>query len=244
MKVVYLIQTHRNPEQIYRLVETLSRSSADCRILISHNDVEVPLDQAILERFSVLGLLHNRVERGDFSIVQGYLDALEWVFKQGIAFDWFSNISGEDYPTQRLGDIHSFLANTRFDGFLEYFDAFSNADDNPWGAKQGRDRYLYRYRRLIRKRPRWLPPIDKLSREVVNRVDSVIKHTQPFIRLGTTPGLWLGVRASCPPFNAQFKCYGGFFFMTLSRPCVEYLHENCETTAGATRLLSKNFYSC
>jgi len=32
--------------------------------------------------------------------MQGYLDALDWLFSHQIDFDWLINITGQDYPTQ------------------------------------------------------------------------------------------------------------------------------------------------
>ena len=44
MKVCYLIQTYKNPEQIYRLVRTIKESTPDSYILISHNFAAQDLD--------------------------------------------------------------------------------------------------------------------------------------------------------------------------------------------------------
>ena len=216
MKVAYLIQTHKNPEQIYRLIRTLIQGSPQCRIVVSHDNSQCQLDEALVGSLGNVSVLYNRAHRGDFSLVQGYLDALRWLIRGNVAFDWIVNLSGQDYPAQPLPRIEAFLAETKFEGFMHHFDAFSNSPSNAWGARQGRDRYLYHYRVLTRGLTRWEWRLSRLPAQAVNRI-------QRFIRLNTSADLLLGIRASAPPFNSHFVCYGGPYFMTLSRRCAEYI---------------------
>ena len=46
--VCYFIQSHRDPEQIYRLVRTLRRGSPRARIVVQHNSVGCDLDRSPL----------------------------------------------------------------------------------------------------------------------------------------------------------------------------------------------------
>lgn len=217
MKVAYLIQTHKNPEQINRLVGTLRRSSPESSIVISNNVHGCQLDEGFLQRLpNVWVLRHHVVRPGDFSLVQGYLDALHWLFSRNMEFDWIANLTGQCYPVQPLKSVESFLAETKFDGFMHHFDAFSNSPSNFWGARQGRDRYLYHYRVLTRGLTRWEWRLCRLPAQAVNRI-------QRFIRLNTSADLLLGIRASAPPFNSHFACYGGPNLMTLSRRCAKYI---------------------
>jgi len=101
MKVLYLIQTHRNPEQIHRLVQTMKKSSPDSCILISHNFTSSYLDVAHLQNLSKeVVVISGKGGRGNFSLMQGYLDAVDWLFSHNTKFDWLINITGQDYPTQ------------------------------------------------------------------------------------------------------------------------------------------------
>ena len=90
------------------------------------------------------------VRPGDLSLVQGYLDALHWLFSRNMEFDWIANLTGQCYPVRPLKSVESFLAETKFDGFVQYYGAFSELGDNFWGAREGRARYLYHYRALTR----------------------------------------------------------------------------------------------
>ena len=215
MKVLYLIQTHKNPKQISRLAQTLVRSSPESRIVISHNTRGCPLADDFLSHIENVRILRHTVTRGDGSLLEGYLKALDWMFTNNIEFDWLSNISGQDYPVKPASDIELFLETAKFDGFLMYFDPFVDAPGNLFNPVQCRDRYLYRYWRLTPDGWRWQHA----------RPEGWLNKLQPFIRFKTKDCLKVGFYQFSSPLNAEFKCYGGDYFMTLSRRCVEYIHQ-------------------
>jgi hypothetical protein len=177
MKVLYLIQTSKNPEQIYRLVRTIKKSSPGSFILISHDFIGCDLDTKPLEDLSEVEVLRlgGRGGRGDFSMIQGYQDAVDWVFNHQIEFDWLINLSGQDYPTQPLPKIEKFLSETIYDGFLQYFEAFSQ--QVPWGINESLDRYLYQYWRSDVNLSLW-------QRALLKPLRLLINNFQPFIRIG------------------------------------------------------------
>lgn len=218
MKVLYLIQTHKNPQQIYRLVQTIKKSSPGSYILVSHNFTSSNLDVTLLHSLPDVEVISCKRGRGDFSIMQGYLDAIDWLFSHNIEFDWLINITGQDYPTQTLSRIEKLLTESNYDGFLEYFEVLSNSKDNPWGSREGYDRYFYNYWRLSGHIPLWQRALLKLPRMVLNNV-------QPFIRLDSSYGLMVGIRSTSSPFNEKFLCYAGSYFHTLSKNCILYIHD-------------------
>jgi Core-2/I-Branching enzyme len=213
--ICYLIQSHKSPEQIYRLVRTIKKSCPDAFIILSHDFSISNLDVARLKDLSGVEVIPGLGGRGDFSIVQGYLNAVGWLFSNNINFDWLTNLSGQDYPTKPLLQIQRFLAETHYDGFLEYFKVFS--EESHWSLREGTTRYLYQYQKLksLSKLPEWLK---ELSAPV-----KIINYIQPYFRLNLAYGM-VGVRSSAP-FNENFICYGGSFFSTLSRKCIEYLYD-------------------
>jgi hypothetical protein len=214
MKVCYLIQTHKNPEQIYRLVKIIKKSSPGAYILVSHDFTSCNLDTAPLQHLQGVEVLSVEGGRGSFVLVQRYLDAVNWLLSRNIDFDWLINLSGQCYPTQPLSQIEKFLAETSYDGFTEYFEVFSK--QSHWSIREGYSRYFYRYYQLLRDLPEW-------QKELLNPL-KVINYIQPFFRLNFAYGMTLGVRTSTP-FDENFICYGGSFFSTLSRKCIQYLHE-------------------
>jgi len=217
MKILYLIQTHRNPEQIYRLIRTIKASSLKSHILLSHDFTSCDLDVPTLQRtgIDVISKTAHGV-RGDFSLVQAYLDAIAWAFEHNIQFDWLVNVSGQDYPTQPLSLFENFLANTNFDGFLQYSDLLSL--HSHFGIKESRDRYFYQYWHSGIQLAYWQRGLVKPLRMLVNNI-------QPFVKIDSSYQLSIGLRAFSNPFNQNFVCYGGSFFKILSYRCVRYLQD-------------------
>ncbi|HEY9614267.1 beta-1,6-N-acetylglucosaminyltransferase [Allocoleopsis sp.] len=213
MKVCYLLQSHKNPEQIYRLVRIIKKSSPDSEVLVSHDFTNCNLDDSVLQNLSGVHVIPGKGGRGDFSIVQGYLDAVDWLLSRQIKFDWLINISGQDYPIQPLSQIEKFLSQTSYDGFFEYFDVFSK--QSHWSIREAHTRYLYRYQKLGVELTEW-------QRQILTPL-KIINYIQPFFRINIAYEL-IGVRASAP-FNENFSCYGGSYFCTLSRKCIEYIYD-------------------
>lgn len=213
MKVCYLIQTHKNPAQIERLVYAIKALSPNSLVLVSHDFSSCDLEETVFQTLSDVQVIPGKGGRGDFSIVQGYLNAIDWLLKHQIKFDWLINLSGQDYPIQPLSQLERFLRTTHYDGFLEYFKVFS--PESHWSQREGRSRYLYKYQKLDIHLSEWQKPILTPIK--------VINYLQPFFRINIAYGL-LGFKNPAP-FNENFVCYGGSYFCILSRQCVQYLYE-------------------
>jgi len=216
MKVCYFIQTHKNPEQIYRLVNVIKKSSPNSYVLVSHNYNSCYLDSTPLENLSGVKVISNYVRLADFSVVQAYFDAIQWLFDNNIEFDWLINLTGQDYPTQPLSKFEKIFANTSFDGFIEYFEALS--PDTPWGSKKGYERYYYDYIHLRDD----LPPSKKT---IIKIIKKIINNCQQFVRIELAYGLTIGFKSESHPFTEDFVCYGGSYYTNISRKCAEYLKD-------------------
>jgi Core-2/I-Branching enzyme len=215
VKICYFIQTHQNPEQIYRLVRTIKRTSPNSQILINHNFHRSYLDLTPLQDLSDLHLLENQeyLIRGDFSCqVQPYLNAVNWLFENNSDFDWLINLTGQDYPTQPLSETEDFLAKTDCDGLIRYWDIF--ADRIPWDKQKGFKRYYCQYWRIP---GRWSYSFLKEFQQL-----PPIKQLTP-LKFYLTYGPLVGIPRRSTPFNDRFSCYGGWAWYTLSRKCVEYI---------------------
>lgn len=216
MKVCYLIQSHKSPEQIFRLVRTLKKSSPNCWIILSHDFNNCHLDIQPLQDLSNIHVMAATVVRGNFSLVQEYLNAIEWALKNNIDFDWWINLSGQDYPTQSPEHIEQFLFEASYDGFLEYFNVF--APESQWSKQEAITRYFFKYQQI---KPRLSEKLQTVLRPL-----KAINFIQPFFRVNFAYGLTIATRVK-PPFNKDFIYYGGSFFTTLSRQCVKYLYQFC-----------------
>ncbi|MBW4641439.1 MAG: beta-1,6-N-acetylglucosaminyltransferase [Goleter apudmare HA4340-LM2] len=218
MKICYLIQSHKNPEQIYRLIKAIQQSSTNAQIILNHDVSSCNLDITELQK-SGIQVLSGKGGRGDFVILQSYLNAIKWLIDNQINYDWLIYLSGQDYPIQPISEIEKFLAKTSYDGFLEYFDVFSPSSH--WSIQEGKSRYLFKYKKIN--------ALNKLSEDGKKLLTpiKVVNYLQPLIRINLAYDM-LGVKTPSI-FNEQFICYGGSFFTTLSRRCVEYFYHFCQT---------------
>ena len=114
MRAHYLITTHRNPQQIYRLAGRLRRSSPDCTIIVSHDRKGPPLDEAELSGAS-LRATPTPVSWGNFSYVRSVLTVLADLDLE--AADWVTVLTGEDYLVRPLLDYERHLSTCGADAF-------------------------------------------------------------------------------------------------------------------------------
>jgi hypothetical protein len=210
--VCYFIQSHRDPEQIYRLVRTLRRGSAGGLIVVQHNPAGSALDWtplADLPRVYRMPPLAPQV-RSHFSCqVQPYLDLIDWLERQGLAYDWLVNLSAQDYPVTPVPAIEGFLSAASCDGFIRSWDVLAPA--SPWSRRQAKGRYWHHHR--------WLPAKAAPLLKALKPLSKVL----PF-RVSLDYGPILGMRARTP-FRDGFRCYGGWAWFSLRRRAVLYLRD-------------------
>lgn len=228
MKTCYLIMSHKEPEQIYRLIHTIKASSPNCCIIVSHDSTNCSLDISDFEQQSGIYFQFTKGERGDFSLISKCFSAINYLLSNNIDFDWLITLSGQDYPTQPLSELELLLSTTQYDGFLRFFPAFS--PESPWDIRESYQRYLYQYKKISLSLPKWMVSAIKPLK--------LVNYLQPFIRVHFSYGLRIGIKGKSI-FNDNFNCYGGSFFSILSKKCVEYLNDFYHKNA-----LVVEYYKC
>jgi hypothetical protein len=211
--VCYFVQSHRDPEQICRLVRTLRRGSPRAPLVVWHDFARCDLDESPLRELPGVHLLRSSWAqvRGSFACqTQPYLAVVDWLEREGIAYDWLVNLTAQDYPVQPLSASEAFLAAAACDGFLRYWDVRSPA--SPWSRRKARARYWYRYRRLPPGAEPWLRALRPVTRLLP-------------LHFYLDYGPLLGTRLLRAPFHAGFRCYGGWAFFSLRRRAVLYLRD-------------------
>ncbi len=207
----YFLQTHRDPEQVYRLVRTLRRGSPRAVIVVQHNFGAGPLDWEPLAAMADVHLLRLPYPqlRGSWSCqVQPTLDAIAWLEREGIGYDWLVTLTGQDYPVMPLPASERQLRESGSDAFLRHWEIHSPA--SPWPLHKPRRRYFYRYRRLAG-RERLLRLLRPLSRLVSG------------VHISLFYGPYAGVRAWWTPFRGGFRCYGGWAWGALRREAARFV---------------------
>ena len=224
VQVCYYLQTHTRAAQVTRLVELIKHGSPDCVVLISHDAAWPPLDVARLEAMPGVHVFIEPGGYGDFSHLDRYFAAVDWLDTHGVEYDWLENISGQDYPLFPIAEIERTLAQAEVDGYLLYAPVFP--DRTPPGADAGAGRQLcdpsdaamrYQYRhwwvgKPTAARQRWLRPL------------MAVNLVQPWVRLSLAFST-VGLRRRRTIFTDEFVCYGGWFFCTLSAACVRYARD-------------------
>ena len=223
--VVYFMETHTRPAQIERLVRVITEGNPAAIVLVSHDDAGQELDVAKLEALGNVHVLFQWGNYGDFSHVDRYFAAVDWLEANGIEYNWLENLSGQDYPLLPIAEIEDDLDTTNFDGFLQYSPVFP--ERVPADADQGDVDY------------RLAPPFDAAMRydyrhwRLGKATDTkyrlmyplmVINLLQPWIRVSNSYAA-VGVRRRHSVFGPGFHCYGGSFFCTLRVECVRYIRE-------------------
>ena len=214
MKVCYFIQSHKDPEQICRLVQVIKQLSPDAEVLISHDFSTSYLDMTLFSSLSNISLIRREraAIRGTFSLLEVYLDAVDWLFEHNSEFDWLVYLSGQDYPTQSLAEVEKFLAQTEYDGFMQYFNVLS--PECSWGANRSYRRYFCQYYHL----PTWTRPF-------LQKISKIQDFTPIRFHWNISSGVMAGLRVKSVPFNEKFVCYGGWCWVTLSRKCVQFVRD-------------------
>lgn len=213
MRLCYFIQNHLAPPQVSRLIGTLRRSQPDSFLLVGHDEfagycMASELRQALdADVFAV----REPAKRGYFSLLEPYFDAVAWLTRHRVDYDWLVYLSAQDYPTRPLREFEALLAATGSDGFLRFWNALDPV--NPWGRRrQGMVRYCYQYSDA----PRWALPALRVLRAG--------NGLQPFVHCHLTYGPRIGLRRQSP-FGETFRCYAGTQWTVLRRACAEYVAE-------------------
>jgi hypothetical protein len=227
IRVCYYMQTHTRPAQILRLARTIKEGSPNGIVVIDHDASVAPLDDAMFQSMPDVYVLNGPGGYGGFSHVERLFRSIDWLDAHGVSFDWLQNLTGQDYPLRPIADIEKVMADSAFDGYLQYAPVFP--DRTPptadWGAgPQYRLcgpfdtslRFEFAHRQVFGRpsatKQRWLRPF------------MIVNYVQPWFRLSLAFST-VAIRRKSTIFNDDFICYGGSYFCALSEPCVRYARD-------------------
>ena len=208
--MLFLIQSHKDPDQLARLVGTLRKGCPDSVVLVSHDVSATPLPRTIFGSDSNVHVIQGKGGRGDFTIVEGYLTALRWLRDNKVHYTWITNLSGQDYPVSSLAGFAEELSAASHDGFLHHSTELAQA------PRDGYDRYYFQYTKLKNS-------LSVAERAMLRVPRVALERFSGTYRINTSYGLMVGRHADPAPFNADFRCYAGSYWHTIRRRCAEYL---------------------
>ncbi len=210
MKVAYLIQSHTGVRQVARLAGAVRALDPESWIHVSHDERGAEGIEEAVAAVPGVHVTRDAGGRGTFHMVRRWLRAVDALRDDGGA-DFVVVLSGQDYPVRPLRHMHDDLAASG-DGFVETFPALTG-EGSPWPVREGRSRYLYRWRPLL--------PLSDRARDRLHLLHGV-NRVQPWLRVNVAYGhLKLGVRHGGIPQGLQ--CRGGSMFTSLSWRAVEHV---------------------
>ncbi|MEP6800029.1 MAG: beta-1,6-N-acetylglucosaminyltransferase [Lapillicoccus sp.] len=209
------IQSHKSPGQVLRLIDRIRRSSdGETIVLVSHQVGGEPLTLADITAGGEGVLLPSSGGYGDFTHVDRYLESVAWLVDHDDPFDWFVNISGQDYPVRPLRVMEQELAQGGDDAWLGFFDAFGPA--SKWPLARAHTRYEFRHRRIRN--------LSDRSQRALRPASAALNLAQPWVRVSPAFGA-VGVRRRSL-FTDEFRCYAGSFWGATSREAAAYVLEH------------------
>lgn len=121
MKKAYIINSHRYPAQLYRLVDRLNDGSSEFFI-----HIDKAADIALFRSLADFGKSVQFIERvdsrwGGFGNVQASLNGFKAIKAAGKTFDQIFFLSGQDYPIKSNAYINEFLRTSPHSVFIEYY---------------------------------------------------------------------------------------------------------------------------
>jgi hypothetical protein len=124
-KLAYLVLAHKNPDQIGRLIHAIHRPGNYYLLHIDRGAAASVRAYAreLASRYPNVFLMRSRRCRwGGYSMVRIQLAAIQQLLEIGEDWDFFINLSGQDFPLRRQEEIGAALAGQRGKNFLTCFD--------------------------------------------------------------------------------------------------------------------------
>ncbi|TSA28383.1 MAG: glycosyl transferase [Ignavibacteriales bacterium] len=121
-KIAYFILVHRFPEQFKRLFRAIYHPE---NYYLIHVDQKTGLEiyediQDFLANFSNAYILESEnVVWGGYSMVQAELNGIKYLLNLNVDWDFFINLSGQDFPLKSQDFIHDFLSKNKGNNFIK-----------------------------------------------------------------------------------------------------------------------------
>lgn len=211
MKIVYIILAHTNYEQTIRLFSRLNKEETSFVFHISQTSEHQYFEKvfAALKNQSNCYFAKRAVVRwGDFGVIQGALNAIDTICDNQINFDYAILLSGQSYPLKSHAVICQILEKYRGNQLLENI-PFSEIE------KELSHR-IEPYHFWLGNRNFWYPHQGKRNKLLATLFDFVISPLMP----------------KRQPLPYGYTLFKGSLWWTLTRDCIEYIHQYNRTEIG------------
>jgi len=197
INIAYLILVHRLPDQFKRLFKALYDP---CNFYLIHIDKKASQEigeevSAFLQEYPNVHILKSKnVVWGGYSMVQAELDGIKYLLEMKMKWDYFINLSGQDYPLKSQEIIKEFLSKNNGKSYIKIAD-----------QKKSRPETMNRIENYFEESE------DKISEETHKR--DFMKGVIPYIG-----GQWMILTRSCCEFicnSAEVKRFEDYYLNTL-----------------------------
>jgi hypothetical protein len=221
MKVLYLIASHTNPEQVSRLVKLLRKNGANTSVLI-HHDPSHTLAPDLTGIDNVYQFPKPVAATwGTYSQIHLFLSVTRWAI-DNLDFERLVYLSGQDYPIRPITAIEYDLAKNDYDVQLAGYRAIFHP---AWRSHEGYERYFFHYYDLPK-----FPYIHRFpasTRKTLEKIPAFITKHIPGVRYRWRPYGFrpqIGIRRIGHPFANGLECYAGPQWGNFSKRAIDYLH--------------------
>jgi len=125
VNIAYLILVHRLPDQFKRLFEAIYDPSNFYLIHIdkkAHEEIGEEVG-VFLQKYPNVHILKSKnVVWGGYSMVQAELDGMKYLLEMKMKWDYFINLSGQDYPLKSQEIIKDFLSKNNGKSYIKIAD--------------------------------------------------------------------------------------------------------------------------
>ena len=129
-QIGFVILSHTNPSQTFRLIRSLQRVYGNPVIVCHHDFGQSAVSPQEFPSGTYLVTPHVKTSFGHFSVVTAMLRGLELLY-QIAEPDWFFLLSGADYPTLQSEKVIDDLVCTEVDALLDYREVPDNPTECP-----------------------------------------------------------------------------------------------------------------
>ncbi|MDF2552762.1 MAG: glycosyl transferase [Chryseobacterium sp.] len=122
INIAYLILVHRLPDQFKKLFRAIYEPT---NFYLIHIDKKANQEigeevRSFLEKYPNVHILnHENVVWGGYSMVQAELDGMKYLLDMNAEWDYFINLSGQDYPLKSQKIIKNFLSKNNGKSYIK-----------------------------------------------------------------------------------------------------------------------------
>ncbi|MBS4540021.1 hypothetical protein GOQ27_16205 [Clostridium sp. D2Q-11] len=194
MKLVYLINTYKNENQLIRLINALKNDLVIIFVNIDKKfETNFNKEKILKSTDTDVKFIKNNIEVywGGFTVVRSTFNALKEIYHSNTNFDYLTLLSGQDYPIKSSEYILKYFS---VSNDVQYIDSFKIPSPLEWSHEKGGIERLEYYYDFDNKNLEWDYYLNLMKNNNIKR--KLLDNT---------------------------NFYGGSAWWTLSYECIEYI---------------------